>query len=277
LEAALARAHDVPPSLRAAGHCFATLLNWTMGASDRALEHAEAALAFARAAGDTTHLAFALYFQSLVLAWDRGRWEAAIPLAEEAIVLARKAGPERVGWLPQIALGDLGTMVALQGDHTRGIEMIEEARAQHHALGHHFGVGIRTAELGLVEQLEGHVPRAAAHYAESLRQLRSSGDAMSVALPLAGLVGVTATSGLPRWAARVLGMLEAIRDRVGVASQHGPPAVWYPVREQGEHQARTALGPEAYTEAFEAACRLRRPYRRRSPWPRLSRPEPLAT
>ena len=250
LEAALGRAPDLEPSVRAAGHCYAGLLSWTMGASDRALDHTTIALTVARAAGDSDHVAFALYFRSLVLAWDRGAWGDAIPLADEAIALARAADPARVGWLLQIALGDLGTMVALRGDHARGIALIEEARDQHRRLGHHFGVAIRTAELGLVEQLEGRIVPAAARYAESLGLLRSIGDAMSVALPMAGLVGLAADAGHPAQAARLLGMLEAIRDRVGVGSRYGPPAVWYPVRVRGEQAAQAALGRERYDEAF---------------------------
>jgi DNA-binding CsgD family transcriptional regulator len=147
-------------------------------------------------------------------------------------------------------------MIALQGDHERGVPLIEEALAQHRALQHHFGVAIRTAEVGLIDQINDQAARAASRYAESLRLLRAIGDAMNVTLPLAGLVGLAASTGLHIWAARVSGMLEAIRDRIGVASRHGPPAVWYPVREQGEKAARTALGDEAYTTAFAEGRQL---------------------
>jgi DNA-binding CsgD family transcriptional regulator len=147
-------------------------------------------------------------------------------------------------------------MIALRGDHERGVPLIEEALAQHRALEHHFGVAIRTAEVGLIDQINGRTAQAASRYAESLRLLRVAGDAMSVALPLAGLVGLAASTGLHHWAARVSGMLEAIRDRIGVGGRHGPPAVWYPVREQGEEAARTALGTDAYTAAFGEGRRL---------------------
>jgi predicted ATPase/DNA-binding CsgD family transcriptional regulator len=256
LEGALERARDVEPSLRSHAHSFATLLNWTLGDSDRALEHGKTAVALAQEAGNSDCAAYALYFRALVLAWDLRDWEAAIPLTEEAIALGREAGPERVGWLVQIALGDLGTMIALRGDHERGVPLIEEALAQHRALHHHFGVAIRTAEVGLIDQIKGQTALAASRYAESLRLLGVAGDAMSVALPLAGLVGLAASTGLHRWAARVSGMLEAIRDRIGVGGRHGPPAVWYPVRELGEEAARTTLGDEVYMAAFAEGRRL---------------------
>jgi DNA-binding CsgD family transcriptional regulator len=161
-----------------------------------------------------------------------------------------------VGWLVQISLGDLGTMIALQGDHERGVPLIEEALTQHRELGHHFGVAVRTAEVGLIDQINGRTALAATHYAESLRLLHGIGDAMSVAMPRAGLVGLSASTGLHIWAARLSGMLEAIRDRIGVGSRHGPPAVWSPIRVQGEEAARTALGDEAYTAAFAEGRRL---------------------
>jgi predicted ATPase/DNA-binding CsgD family transcriptional regulator len=256
LEEALGRARNVEPSLRSRAHNFAALLNWAFGDSDRALDHAKIGLALAQEAGNLECAAYALYFRSLVLAWDLRDWDAAIPLAEEVIALGREAGPERVGWLVQLALGDLGTMIALQGDPELGVPLIEEALAQHRALQHHFGVAIRTAEIGLIDQINDQVAQAASHYAESLRLLRAIGDAMNVTLPLAGLVGLAASTGLHIWAARVSGMLEAIRDRIGVGGRHGPPAVWYPVREQGERAARTALGNEAYTAAFAEGRQL---------------------
>jgi tetratricopeptide (TPR) repeat protein len=256
LEAALAAAQHVEASVRAAAHTHATLLNWTMGAGDRALAHATTAVKLARDSGASDYLPWALYFHALVLGWDSQDWDTAIPLTEEAVELARVAGPKRVGWLLPIALGDLGTMVALQGDHERGITLIEEALAQHQALGHHFGAGVRIAELALVDQLAGRSAQAAARYAESLRLLERAGDEMSAAMPMAGLVGLAADRGLHCSAARMLGILEALRDRIGVGSQHGPPAIWYPVREQGERAARETLGAEDFQESFEAARRL---------------------
>jgi predicted ATPase/class 3 adenylate cyclase len=256
LEAALSRGGNVELPILAAANARATLLHWTMGASNRAIEHAKTAVAQAREVGDLGLTAWALYFHALVLAWDRGEWDAAIPMTEEAVDLARAAGPESTGWLLQIALGDLGTMVALQGDPERGALLIQEALDQHRALGHHFGVAVRGAELGLVDQLGGRNAQAAARYAESLRLLEQAGDVMSVAMPMAGLVGIAAERGLHLQAARLLGMLEALRDRIGVASEHGPPAVWYPVREQGERLAREALGAAAFTESFEAGRAL---------------------
>jgi predicted ATPase/transcriptional regulator with XRE-family HTH domain len=256
LEVALEAGPDVETSTRAMAHCVSTLLNWTIGAIEQAFYHGKKAVALAREADAPDALAWSLFHYALVLAWERQEWEIAILLIEEAVELARAAGPERTGSLLQFALGDLGTMVAIRGDHERGVALIEEALAQHQALGHHYGAGIRTAELALVDQLAGRRARAAGRYAESLRLLERCGDAMNVALPMAGLVGLAGQSGLATEAARVVGMLEAIRMRIGVGSQHGPPAVWYPSREQGERTAREALGAESFAVALEAGRQL---------------------
>ena len=256
LEAALEAGPNVEVSTRAMAHCIATLLNWTIGATELAIDHGKMAVALAREADAPDPLAWSLFHYALVLAWERQEWDIAIPLTEEAVALARAAGPERTGALLQFALGDLGTMVALRGDHERGVALIEQALAQHKALGHHYGAGIRTAELALVDQLAGRSAAAAARYAESLRLLERCGDAVNVALPMAGLVGLAGQLGRVTEAARVVGMLEAIRTRIGVGSQHGPPAVWYPFREQGERRAREALSAGSFAAALEAGRQL---------------------
>ena len=255
LEAALEAGPNVEVSTRAMAHCIATLLNWTIGATELAIDHGKMAVALP---GKRMHPIPwpGRFHYALVLAWERQEWDIAIPLTEEAVALARAAGPERTGALLQFALGDLGTMVALRGDHERGVALIEQALAQHKALGHHYGAGIRTAELALVDQLAGRSAAAAARYAESLRLLERCGDAMNVALPMAGLVGLAGQLGRVTEAARVVGMLEAIRTRIGVGSQHGPPAVWYPFREQGERRAREALSAGSFAAALEAGRQL---------------------
>jgi hypothetical protein len=227
-----------------------------MGATDRAIEHGKMAVTLAREAEAPDLLAWSLYWYSLPFSTERQEWDIAIPLAEEAVALAHAAGPQRTGTLLQFALGDLGTMMALRGDHERGMVLIEKALAQHLELGHHYGAGIRTAELGLVDQLAGRRARAAARYAESLRLLERSGAAVNVTHPLTGLVGLAAQSGRATGAARVVGMLEAIQARTGIGSRHGPAAVWHPFREQGECIARDVLGSVAYADAVEAGRQL---------------------
>jgi non-specific serine/threonine protein kinase len=252
----LARAGHIDPVLRSNAHSITTNLAWSMGETELALEHGMAGIRLGRATGDPDIFAFPLYHTSLVLAWDRKAWDEAIPLAREAAEMGRAAGPKRTGWLAQIALGDLGTMMALRGDREAGVVLIEQALAEHRALGHHYGCAIRLAELALVDQLDNRPARAAERYAESLQLLQRIGDATSVAQPMAGVVGLAAGDGRHVDAARVLGMLEAVRDRVGVASQYGPPAVWYPVRAEGEVSARAALGEEAFSAAFAAGRNL---------------------
>ena len=48
-------------------------------------------------------------------------------------------------------------------------------------------------------------------------------------------------------------MLEAITERVGVGSVHGPPALWHPIRQVGEQSARAALGPARFTDIVRRA------------------------
>jgi non-specific serine/threonine protein kinase len=248
---ALTRAERVDLELLANARYINALLLWTMGESDLALASVRAAVAVARTFGESPTLAWSLYQMALVLGWDHNAWDEAIPLARESLALARELGTERVSWLAQNALGDLGTMVALRGDRDEGVALIEEAVAQHRALGHHYGCAIRLAELALIDQLDQRPARAAQRYAESLQLLQRIGDAMSVAQPMSGLAGLIASQGRYAETARVLGMLEAVRDRVGVASQTGPPAVWYPARAEGERAARAALGDAAFVAAFE--------------------------
>jgi DNA-binding CsgD family transcriptional regulator len=132
------------------------------------------------------------------------------------------------------------------------VALTEQALVRARDAGNHHEAGSRAGVLGRFAHEAGEVRRAAALYAESLRHNQQIG-VMDVPFTIAGLAEIAAEQGHPRWAARLLGMHEAIRERSGNAllSELNRPIQW-----TAEPAARAALGEEGFAEAFAGGRRV---------------------
>jgi non-specific serine/threonine protein kinase len=246
LERAITHGHDAPASPLARSLLELAWLCWTMGDQERALTASAASLPLARAAGNEYRLAQTLYVRSLIIRQDAAAADEAIALLEEA--LEREARSDRAGGelLPS-ALGDLGLLLVDRGERERGVALIEEAMARGRSLSKHLEVGTRAVVLGRLAHEDGELSRAAARYGESLRHLQQAGVTMQFTFTMACLAELAADQGYPRWAARLLGMFEANRERTGTVmiSLMKPPNA-----QVIEGAARAALGDEEFADAL---------------------------
>jgi ATP/maltotriose-dependent transcriptional regulator MalT len=148
-------------------------------------------------------------------------------------------------------LGQLGIGRVSNGERARGAALIEEALALHRAAGRHLEAATLLLFLGRLGQAAGDA-RAAARYAESLRHYHQSGVVAHYHDALAGLAALAADRGRSEAAARLLGMLEALRERTGgVPSAQGQ--AW---RERAAGAAAAALGADAFALAVASGRRL---------------------
>jgi ATP/maltotriose-dependent transcriptional regulator MalT len=106
--------------------------------------------------------------------------------------------------------------------------------------------------LALTAQQAGNLSVAAERYREGLALLWSVGHAMNVHLAMTGLAGIAAQQGLAEPAARLLGMVDAVRERTG-AAVHAP---WHPIQERATSVVRSTLGNEKFAEVMAAGQRV---------------------
>jgi hypothetical protein len=141
-------------------------------------------------------------------------------------------------------LGNLGVVVAQQGDAARAVALLEGALALCRREGSREAVGSTLNRLGMVAARQGEYVRAATMQREALVLSRDPGLRSLVHDCLEGLAQVGAGQVLR--AARLGGAAEAVRQALGTP---------LPPNEQVDHAAlvataRTASGAEAYTTAW---------------------------
>jgi non-specific serine/threonine protein kinase len=248
LEAALGRGRDGPPGLRAVALSGLAMLCRQAGDLERALALSAEAVVLARAAGDDGRLMVALFDRGTILR-ERGRSREAIPFFEGALARAGGPGGPRPPWT--IVLGTLGVALTEVGEGERGRALVEEALAASRALGQWFHAGILLAWLAYLDQAAGEAARAAAWYRESLRLIWEAGGLLQYDRALVGLAALAADRGEAGPAARLLGMVEAVRERTGTTV-----SMWPELRDRAAQTARAVLGEDGFAEAVAAGRRL---------------------
>ena len=151
-----------------------------------------------------------------------------------------------------ILLSDLGTIALLHGDRERGEAWSAEGLALNRALGNHWFIANNLSDLALVAHRRGDVLEATRAYAESARLCCEAGDSWYIATPLAGLAAIAVAHDQAELAARLLGLVAALREASGSIGW-----TWEQDRdEQAVTMARAALGDEGYTRAVAAGRTL---------------------
>jgi tetratricopeptide (TPR) repeat protein len=247
LQRSLAIHGETSVSARARALFGSATLAWFRGDHDTAKTLAEQALLVSQNGEFASGVAMARHALAFT-AWTQGHLERALILGEAAIAGLREAGPTG---LLAIALSDMGTIALLHGDRERGEAWSGEGLALNRTLGNWWFIANNLGDLALVARARGDVLEAARSYAESARLCREAGDTWYVASPLAGLAAIAVEHRQPEAAARLLGVVAALRE---VSGSTGWP--WeYERDKQTATAARAALGEEGYARA-EAAGRV---------------------
>ena len=170
------------------------------------------ALIFYRRVEDTVNTARALGLLGLI-ATNSGEHEGAIELLEESTALARAGGEEVLSF----ALANLGYVALTTGDLERAykasLEAVELHRASPPEQRTSSELGAALDNLGVAALLQGRLLEARTHLAESLSVRRRIEDALGLASSFTSLAALVAEEGEFGRAARLLGAVDAARER----------------------------------------------------------------
>jgi predicted ATPase/DNA-binding SARP family transcriptional activator len=241
VEQALALGAGCETALR--GRALATrgLIGLAQGDYEDSSAAFEESLALLRAHGDMESVTFVLAkfgATRLMLGDLDGAW----CLLEEGFAFVETLPPETMlhsfvyAWrgLTARARGDLATARAM---HEANIRVGQRMR-------HRTAVGHGHSFLGAVELAEGHVDEAFARFRDALPYHLDLGDGWGLALDIEGLSAVAALRGRHADAARLMGAVDALRERSAVA---------LPATDAADRARRTAHARERLGAAFDRA------------------------
>lgn len=201
------------PSHLHAGALHILICVTTSGPTFRdAVPLAQRAVAIGEALGDPFILGRAYY--SLGLATESTMDSVAAEAAyRQAVAFFRQLPP--TSWLG-VALGALGDVRHANGDIAGAVTLIDEGLAIYQQHGQPWGIAMLLGERGYVALSQGDVPYAARLFLQSLdaeQEITNQFLALGAAI---GLAGVAWQRGQPERAARLLGSIDAARERAGV-------------------------------------------------------------
>lgn len=181
------------------------------------------------------------------MAREQGDPARAAPMLAESLAHYEQIGDKRgIG----IALNQLAQLAHDTGDDARARALCERSLAIRREIGDRWGIANSLCTLG--EITESHDPASArVLYHESLAVYAGMDNHMGIAECLERLAHLRADAsdtGEAVWAARLLGAANALRKQLGAPVF----PVDRPIVETATAAARTALGDEAFTEAWNA-------------------------
>ncbi len=192
--------------------------------TDDALDRA---LALSRALDFQRGVGLALVGQGMVLL-SRGDPAGAGPLWGQALDVARRTDDPVLTW---VALYWLGEAARFPADYERARALLEEGLAAARALGDHWGSAALAGNLARVAVYQGDFERAEQVCREAIVQHQEAGQNRAILFILEVLAWAAAGTGDARLAARLFGVAEAARERVGALLMMG---------ERDEHERAVA-------------------------------------
>jgi predicted ATPase/transcriptional regulator with XRE-family HTH domain/Tfp pilus assembly protein PilF len=239
---ALAVAEAAPATIRAKAYYAAGLLANTQGDQTHAAMRLEQSIALYREAEDLLGAVRALNTLGGV-AYDQGELVSAAALYEQSLAQARAAG--NLGEIAR-ALGNLGEVSYHLGDLAGAAARHEEALALARQAGRKDVEAYQLGDLGNVARQQGDLNRATVLQRQALELKWALGERRQIAITLEDLASLAGDEGRGKRAARLLGAATVLRETIG-APRPVPEQI---ATEQAVAEARTALGEEAWVEAF---------------------------
>ena len=210
----------------------------------------EESLAIARELGDTRGISYVLYNLAQVLFDSRGDPAAVRSLLEEGLAVARKVGHK------QMIAGSIclsGRLALQQGDVATARMLGEESVALYREMGDPWSIVQANLLLAQVAASQGDHVAAHALYEECLAIARKCNYQWAIAFCLEGLASMVAAQepggpslGDARWAARLWGAAESLREAIGIPM----PPVYRADYERSVASARTRLGERIFAAAW---------------------------
>jgi predicted ATPase/DNA-binding CsgD family transcriptional regulator len=219
-------------------------LHFLAGDMEEALRFGEASIPLMRRTSSANELGVALQTLAIILGSGLQRWAEATELLHEAENYQPVSNP--------YATSILGELFVQMGEVERGVAAIESTLPIFREQGNWLDAGFHLLTLGMVEAERGNTQAAAERFAESLRLMRQSGATNQALYPLTQITLLAANAGLPRTTARMLGMADRFRRRLGIELL---PHSVEPIR-RAEAHARELGGETQFQEQFEAGRAL---------------------
>ena len=173
-----------------------------------------------------------------------GRTVVARALLEQSVAIAREQGDP---WGLSFALGQLGAVASQEVDLVAARSFREEAAAVARANGDRHTLGLAVAGLALVARNQGNHDESAKLFDEALRVSSELMDQWMMPRALGGLAGAAVLAASYERAARLFGAVAAMRDVSGIREA---ARTFGRVYERDEAETRTALGEEAFADAW---------------------------
>jgi predicted ATPase/class 3 adenylate cyclase len=245
----LAVAAQPPVSARVKGAALgaAGTLAYVRSEYERAVALLQDSLGLWRELGNRAGVATSLHNLSRVRFYQ-GDHERAVRLCEESLALHRELGDKRG---VALSLNTLGVIARNRGNPTAARALLEESLGLFRVLGDPWGIGQLLNNLARVARDLGDWVWTAELCAESLALFREVGDRQGLAWVLSNLAIVAHSREAWASAARLFGVVDALRAALGSSSLSMSPA------ERSTYEAavavtRSKLGEERFSAAWAA-------------------------
>jgi predicted ATPase/DNA-binding XRE family transcriptional regulator len=239
---------SVPPAAESKARMAAGVMLYAQADYERSRTSALRAFALADAAGDRALVAQA---DHLV-----GHVEYALGnMPEAGRRFARSVdafGALGIPWGTGLALSGMAEVALASGNADEAERLLTEAASVLRHAGPWFmslGVYVRA----ILALRGGNPDRAIGLVRESLTRIRELNDAFALVYTLVPLAAAATLKGDHAWAARILGVRDAVMERTGVAVVDSRV---HDLRGRAEREARTHLGPDRWTAAYAAGREL---------------------
>jgi tetratricopeptide (TPR) repeat protein len=244
-DAALERAAEAPPPLRARLLWLAVESAWNRGAYDRGRSLAEASIDLLDRLGTEAVDAFAARNALSMCEQGLGNIARAVEVLDAAVALARASGND-LGLA--IALGNMANLALGERDFGRARAHLDEAVEIARRLRQGPVLANTLVDLGFIELAESGVDEAAVDFAASLSICRQERVTHTLVWSVEGLAAVALAREAPAVATGLLATTGSLRTEIGFAE--GYYAIGDEVRERTLEGARELLGEAAFATAW---------------------------
>jgi tetratricopeptide (TPR) repeat protein len=244
MERVLARCDAVPQVARARALCITGILRHSMGDYGGTRELFEEGAALFGATGDKSGAGMSLTGLGVAV-MGRGEHSEALELFERGVSCYREAGDN---WGVAQAIPYLGMMALGRGEYARAGRYYQEGLVTARRLGDRLGIYKSLYNLARAKQTEGDDGAAELLYREGLSLAAEYGDLAGIAFCLEALSGLAGGRCDYARAVRLLGVGEALLERV--RAPRYPYVAARSIYDSTMAAARSALGEGAFTGAW---------------------------